>query len=58
MKAAQVIPGLVDQEMVFKSFGPAADWLEKYLNKYPTPRLRQANIKKDLEINKLKDRLN
>jgi SulP family sulfate permease len=58
MKAASLVPGLVDPEMVFKSFGPAADWLEKYLETHPSPKLRKANVKKDLELNRLRDRLN
>lgn len=58
MKAANLVPGLVEPEMVFKSFGPAADWLEKYLEKNPSPKLRKANVKKDLELNNLRDRLN
>lgn len=58
MKAANLIPGLVEPEMVFKSFGSAADWLEKYLDSNPATRLRKANLKKDFELNRLKDRLN
>jgi len=52
------VPELVDQHLIFKSFGSAADWLENYLRENPAPRLRKANIKEDLEINKLKNRLN
>ncbi|HMJ69264.1 MAG TPA: SulP family inorganic anion transporter [Cyclobacteriaceae bacterium] len=58
MKAASVIPGVVDPEMIFKSFSPAADWLQKYLAAHPAPKLRKANLKKDLDLNKLKDRRN
>ncbi|HZY81818.1 MAG TPA: sodium-independent anion transporter, partial [Cyclobacteriaceae bacterium] len=53
MKAAEV-----DQEMIFKSFGAAADWLENYLRKNPAPRLRKANLHQDFELNRLKDRMN
>jgi len=53
MKAANVEP-----EMIFKSFGAAADWLENYLKKNPAPKLRKANLEKDFELNRLKDRLN
>lgn len=49
---------LIEPEMIFKSFGAAADWLEKFLNDHPEPKLRKANLKKDFELNKLKDRLN
>jgi SulP family sulfate permease len=58
LKASNVVPGLVQTEMVFKSFAPAADWLQKYLAEHPAPKLRKANLKKDFELNKLKDRLN
>lgn len=58
LKASGLVPGLVEPEMVFKSFGPAADWLEKYLENNPAFKLRKADIKKDFELNKLKDRLN
>lgn len=58
LKAAKVTPDLVEPDLVFKSFGPAADWLEKYLAEHPDPKLRKADIKKDFELNNLKDRLN
>jgi SulP family sulfate permease len=58
MKAAELFPGLVDPELVFKSFASAADWLQKYLAAHPAPKLRKANLKKDFELNRLKDRLN
>jgi SulP family sulfate permease len=52
------VPGLIDRGTIFKSFGSAADWLEEYLNKNPNPRLRKADINQDLELGRLKDRLN
>jgi sulfate permease, SulP family len=58
IKASRIIPTLVDPDVVFKSFGPAADWLEKYLRDHPDPKLRKSNLKKDFELNKLDDRLN
>ena len=58
VKAAGLIPGFVEPEMVFTTFGAAADWLEIFLNEHPDPKLRKANLKKDFELNKLKDRLN
>lgn len=58
MEAANLVPGLVEPELVFKSFGAAADWLEKYLETTPAPKLRKANMKEDFELNNLKDRLN
>jgi SulP family sulfate permease len=58
LNAANLVPGLVAPEMVFKSFAPAADWLEKYLEKNPSPKLRKGNVKEDLELKNLKDRLN
>jgi SulP family sulfate permease len=58
IKASRIIPTLVEPEVVFKSFSPAADWLEKYLRDHPDPKLRKANLKKDFELNRLGDRLN
>lgn len=59
VKAAGLItPALIEPEFVFRSFGEAADWLEKYLNEHPDPKLRKANLKKDFELNKLDDRRN
>ncbi len=52
------VPDVIEKELIFKSFGSAADWLETYLEKNPAPRLRKANMEQDLDLNKLKDRLN
>jgi SulP family sulfate permease len=52
------MPGLIEPQYIFKSFGAAADWLDDYLTQNPAPRLRKASLKKDLDLNKLKDRLN
>jgi len=52
------VPGLIDKNFIFNSFGSAADWLEEFLHKNPSPRLRKADIDKDFELGRLKDRRN
>jgi hypothetical protein len=58
VEQVNAVPGMIDKNFIFNSFGAAADWLEEYLNKNPAPRLRKADIEKDFELDRLKDRQN
>ena len=58
LRTMHIIPEIVKEEWVFRSFAHGADWLAHYLKSNPAGRLSKVNVQKDLDFDHLKDRLN
>lgn len=58
LEKMEIIPLVIHPEWIFTSFGQAADWLENYLKQNPSQKLVKTNLKRDLDIHRLRDRMN
>jgi sulfate permease, SulP family len=58
LRKINIIPDLVKESEIFSSFGHAADKLEQFLKDNPSNKVKKVNLNDDLEIKRLKDRLN
>jgi SulP family sulfate permease len=53
-----IIPELIQESNLFNSFAHAADELEQFLKGNPSAKLKKTTLKEDLDLDRLKDRLN
>lgn len=58
LRTMNIIPGIVREEWVFRSFAHGADWLARYLKANPSGWLRKVDVQKNLDLDQLDHRLN
>ncbi len=58
LRTMNIIPGIVKEEWVFRSFAHGADWLGRYLKTNPSGSLNKIDAQKNLDLDQLNHRLN
>jgi SulP family sulfate permease len=58
LQKINIIPDLIQASNIFPSFGHAADKLEQFLKENPSNKVKKVSLNDDLQIKRLKDRLN